>query len=37
MHTSERELFRVNNFDLLRVFAATQVALYHASHYFEIY
>ena len=36
MHTSERELFRVNNFDLLRVFAATQVALYHASHYFEI-
>ncbi len=31
-----RQLFRSNNFDLIRLFAATQVAVYHAFHRFEL-
>jgi peptidoglycan/LPS O-acetylase OafA/YrhL len=33
---TEKELFRTNNFDLIRLFAALEVALHHTLHHFEL-
>lgn len=33
---TDKELFRVNNFDLIRLLAALEVAIHHTLHYFEL-
>ncbi|MCE9619803.1 MAG: acyltransferase [Planctomycetes bacterium] len=34
---TDKELFRVNNFDLIRLLAALEVAIHHALHHFELH